>query len=48
LPSINSAEHFKDILGNEMEAAIKSLKRGKAPGEETITVEMIQVREIVQ
>src|SRR6218665_482179 len=33
-----------DIMESEVEAAINSLKKGKAPGEDNIAAEMIQAR----
>ena len=42
LPVINSHEQMPDIMEEEVETAIKNLKRKKAPGEDNITAEMIQ------
>jgi len=41
MPPTNSAEHMEDFLEEEVKAAIQTLKRGKAPGEDNITAEMI-------
>src|SRR3984885_7608136 len=45
IPSSNSHEHMEDILEEEVEAAIRNLKKRKAPGEDNITAEMIQAGE---
>ena len=42
LPENNRQERMLDILEEEIAAAIKNLKRKKAPGEDNITAEMIQ------
>src|ERR1043165_7461975 len=42
MPTSNSQEHMEDILRGEVEAAIRSLKKKKAPGEDNIMAEMIQ------
>ena len=45
LPAFNGHEQMLDIMGKEVEVAIKNLKRRKAPGEDNITAEMIQAPE---
>ena len=45
IPTSNSQEHMEDILREEVEAAIRNLKRRKAPGEDNIMAEMIQAGE---
>ena len=42
LPACNEHEKMLDIMENEVEAAIRSLEKGKAPGEDNIAAEMIQ------
>jgi len=42
LPVNNKQERMLNIMEGEIEAAIKNLKRKKAPGEDNITAEMIQ------
>src|SRR3984885_5551804 len=42
LPVNNKEEQMMNIMRSEVETAIKNLKRKKAPGEDTITAEMIQ------
>ena len=45
LPTTNAAEHMDDFLEEEVAAAIKNLKKGKSPGEDNITAEMLQAGE---
>src|SRR6218665_3193202 len=45
MPPCNSHEHMEDILREEVEAAVGSLKKRKSPGEDNITAEMIQAGE---
>lgn len=45
LPPTNTAEHMDDFLEEEVAAAIKNLKKGKSPGEDNITAEMLQAGE---
>src|SRR6218665_3716713 len=44
LPACNEHEKMLDIMESEVEAAIRSLKKGKAPGEDNIAAEVIQTR----
>ena len=45
MPPCNRQEHMEDILREEVEAAVRSLKKRKSPGEDNITAEMIQAGE---
>src|SRR6218665_2425226 len=45
MPPCNRQEHMEDILREEVEAAVGSLKKRKSPGEDNITAEMIQAGE---
>src|SRR6218665_2572562 len=45
MPPCNGHEHMEDILREEVQAAIGSLKKRKSPGEDNITQEMIQAGE---
>ena len=45
LPPTNTTEHMDDFLEEEVAAAIKNLKKGKSPGEDNITAEMLQAGE---
>ena len=45
LPASSSQEQMDDILRDEVEAAVRSLKTRKAPGEDNIVAEMIQAGE---
>ena len=42
LPACNEHEKMLDIMESEVKAAIRGLKKGKAPGEDNIAAEMIQ------
>src|SRR6218665_2960106 len=45
MPPCNKQEHMEDILREEVESAVRSLKKRKSPGEDNITAEMIQAGE---
>src|SRR6218665_1805274 len=45
MPLCNRHEHTEDILREEVEAAVRNLKKRKSPGEDNITAEMIQAGE---